>query len=427
MKIKRNVGFKYKPFSLKQKKLLTWWLPGSPYADSDMVIADGSIRSGKTVSMIVSFIEWSMNNFKDCAFIVAGRSVGALERNVIEPMKQILYANGYRFEYNRSKHYIVVSRGGRNGATNVYYCFGASTEASQDTLQGLTAAGALADEVALFPQSFVNQMIGRCSVEGSKIWLNCNPESPYHFVKTDLIDKAAEKNILHLHFTLDDNLSLSDKVKQRYHNMYSGVWYQRMILGEWRIADGIIYDMFSDDQNVYSDDGRPEYLYSSAMRYLTIDYGTSNPMVFLDIYDDGSTIWVDKEYYYSGRENGLQKTDAEYLEDMKEFVAGRLPDSVIIDPSAASYKVLLRKNGFLVREADNNVEDGIRMVAMLLHQRKLKVHESCKNTIREFQTYMWDDKAIERGEEKPIKQNDHAMDAIRYYVKTIIKPWRLEV
>lgn len=415
MKKNNGASFQFKPFSRKQKKILTWWLNESPYCDYDMIIADGSIRSGKTVSMVDSFIMWAQTCFRGEAFIIAGRSVGSLKRNILRPLFQILNAKGIIYEYNRSENIIRVG-------SNTFYCFGASNEASQDVLQGLTAAGALADEAALFPQSFINQMIGRCSVEGSKVWMNCNPDSPYHHIKTDFIDKAEEKKILHLHFTLDDNLSLSEKVKERYKRMYSGLWYKRFILGLWVMAEGIIYDMFSE-RNVYSD---RLGLRGRSRRYIAIDYGTSNPMVFLDILDDGDRIWVDREYYYSGREKGIQKTDTEYLEDFKAFVGDEYPDMVLIDPSAASFKTLLRREGFRVKEADNEVNDGIRMVGMMLQTGKLLIHDSCEMMKKEFASYVWDEKAaVERGVEQPVKQNDHTMDALRYFIKTMIKKWRL--
>lgn len=415
MKKNNGASFQFKPFSRKQKKVLTWWLNESPYCDYDMIIADGSIRSGKTVSMVDSFIMWAQTCFRGEAFIIAGRSVGSLKRNILRPLFQILNAKGISYEYNRSENIIRVG-------SNTFYCFGASNEASQDVLQGLTAAGALADEAALFPQSFINQMIGRCSVEGSKVWMNCNPDSPYHHIKTEFIDKAEEKKILHLHFTLDDNLSLSEKVKERYKRMYSGLWYKRFILGLWVMAEGIIYDMFSE-RNVYSD---RLGLRGRSRRYIAIDYGTSNPMVFLDILDDGDRIWVDREYYYSGREKGIQKTDTEYLEDFKAFTGDEYPDMVLIDPSAASFKTLLRREGFRVKEADNEVNDGIRMVGMMLQTGKLLIHDSCEMMKKEFASYVWDEKAaVERGVEQPVKQNDHTMDALRYFIKTMIKKWRL--
>ncbi|MCR8983499.1 PBSX family phage terminase large subunit [Brevibacillus laterosporus] len=210
-KRKRTTSFKFQPFSLKQKKLLAWWTDGSPYKDYDMVIAEGAIRSGKTISMIDSFITWSLAKHRHQNFIVAGKSMGALKRNVLEPMFQILTAKGIDYHYHRSENPHVVI------GTNAYYLFGANNEASQDTLQGLTAAGAYLDEVALFPRSFVDQAIGRCSAEtnenSAKVFSNCNPAGPYQWFKTDFIDKAKEKRILVLHFTMDDNMSLSEKVK----------------------------------------------------------------------------------------------------------------------------------------------------------------------------------------------------------------------
>ena len=413
----KAASFQFRPFSKKQKKLLTWWLPASPYHNHDMVIADGSIRSGKTVAMVDSFLMWSLSTFEHKVFIMAAKSAGALKRNVLRPMFEILTAKGIPYQYNRSENYILVG-------SNTFYCFGASNESSQDVMQGLTAAGAYADEAALFPQSFIEQMVGRCSVQGSKIWMNCNPESPHHFVKTEYIDKAEEKHILRLKFGLDDNLSLSEEIKDRYKRMYSGVWYQRMILGEWAIADGVIFDMFGD-ANKYDDESRPANLRSNARRYIAIDYGTTNPMVFLDIYDDGTHVWVDREYYYDSREMKAQKTDAQYLEDLKEFIGAEMPDRIIIDPSAASFKILLRNEGFLIKEADNDVNNGIRVMASLFSRGLLHVHKQCKAFTKELGVYSWDEKAaMEHGVEKPVKQYDHACDACRYFCNTMIKRWR---
>lgn len=414
----QTATFKFAPFSRKQRQVLTWWLPNSPYHAYDMIIADGSIRSGKTISMIDSFLTWSLYTFKGEAFIISGRSAGALKRNVLRPMWQILQAKGIGYYYNRSENYVDIG-------SNTYYLFGASTEASQDVVQGLTAAGAYADEAALFPQSFIEQMIGRCSVTGTRIWMNCNPGSPYHFLKTDYIDKAAEKHIVHLHFTMDDNLSLSPDVKERYKRLYSGIWYKRMILGEWVLAEGIIYDMFTDDL-LFDDAEFTKSKKSSCRRYIALDYGTTNPMVFLDIYDDGTTLWVVNEYYYDSRKEMRQKTDEQYADDFERFIDGEYPDMVIIDPSAASFKVVLRGRGYRVKDADNNVNDGIRIVAMLMTCRKLRVHQRCENTRRELSNYVWDEKAVQRGEEKPLKVNDHTCDALRYFCKTMLPKWRIQ-
>lgn len=244
-KKKKSKSFEFKPFSLKQNRLLNWWRPVVSVSQCDMVIADGSIRSGKTIACICSFLQFTQEMFPEGEnFILAGKTMGALKKNVIKPMIQILESWGWDYNYNRSENYIEIGN-------STYYMYGANTEASQDALQGLTAAGAYADEAALFPKSFVDQMIGRCSVEGSKIFLNCNPEGQHHYINEEFIKKAEEKNVYHLHFTMDDNLTLSEKVKDRYKRMFTGVFYKRFILGLWVSSDGLIYQQFADNVGDY--------------------------------------------------------------------------------------------------------------------------------------------------------------------------------
>lgn len=402
-------AFKFKPFSTKQRKLLYWWEKGSPYKDYDIVIADGAIRSGKTIAMICSFLLWSQKHFQGEDFIIAGKSIGALKRNVIKPMQQILTAWGWQYQYNRSENYLVIG-------SNTYYLFGANNEASQDVLQGLTAAGALADEVALFPQSFVDQMIGRCSADGAKIFMNCNPRGPYHFLKVEYIDKAVEKRIYYLHFTMDDNLSLSERVKERFRRMFSGVFFKRYILGLWVMAEGIIYDMFDENKHKVPTIERPYNQY-----YVSVDYGTQNPTTF-GLWGKYKGKWYKvKEYYYSGRDEAKQKTDEEFYQDLEEFIGDINVKAVIVDPSAASFITTIRKHGkYKVIHAINDVLDGIRNVATALNEELIFYNDCCINTFREFFSYVWDDKAAERGEDKPVKQNDHCMDSDRYFVNTVI-------
>lgn len=400
-------AFKFKPFSLKQKKLLTWWMPQSPYNDYDMIIADGSIRSGKTIAMIDGFLMWSLGCFENQVFILAGKSMGAIKRNVLRPMFQILAAKGIAYRYHRSEHYIEIG-------SNIYYCFGANNEASQDVLQGLTAAGALADEAALFPESFIEQMIGRCSVEGSKIWMNCNPEGPYHNLKVEYIDKAKEKRILHLHFDLDDNLTLSEKIKERYKRMFSGLWYKRYILGLWVLAEGIIYDMFSEELHV------GDFSQMTFDKYFVAgDYGTANPCTFGLYGVKGKAAYLIREYWYDSKAKGRQKTDTEYADDFEIFLGDIKPGATYMDPSATSFIAELRKRGYKVIGANNDVLPGIRFVSTLLNTMRFFVDRSCKHTIKEFASYIWNEKAQqERGEDEPVKQNDHSMDRNRYFLYT---------
>jgi PBSX family phage terminase large subunit len=405
-------GFQFQPFSAKQKKLLTWWMDPSPYKDYDMIICDGSIRSGKTVAMIDGFITWSLATYKYQDFILAGKSMGALKRNVLKPMMQILLAKGIQFTYNRSENYFEIG-------SNTYYCFGANNEAAQDVLQGLTAAGALADDAALLPENFIVQMIARCSsVEDSKIWMNCNPESPYHYLKMEYIDKNHEKRILHLHFTLDDNLTLTPKAKERYMRQFTGLWFKRMILGLWVLAEGVIYDMWDDLKHT---------MHCPSAGYqefgVAIDYATASVMTFglygIQYDPKGDRVYLLKEYYYDAKIKGRQKTDSEFADDFTTFLGEITPKNIYLDPSAASFKAELRKRGYnQVRDADNDVINGIRMVATFLSAMRFFVDKNCIATIKEYASYIWDAKAQTKGEDKPVKINDHAMDRNRYFIYT---------
>lgn len=409
--------FKFSPFSQKQKKVLTWWCSDSPVKDKDGIIADGAIRSGKTVSMSLSFVMWAMSSFSGQNFAMCGKTIGSFRRNVLFWLKLMLRSRGYSVTDHRADNLIVVRR---NGIENYFYIFGGKDERSQDLIQGITLAGVFFDEVALMPESFVNQATGRCSVKGSKFWFNCNPDGPYHWFKINWIDKSKEKNLLYLHFTMDDNLSLAEEIKARYRSMYTGVFYKRYILGLWAVAEGVIYDMFSEERHVK--DIRDFFrILINGNRYVSCDYGTQNATVFLlwNKGRDGKWYCI-REYYYSGRDKGKQKTDSEYADDLKVWLEGTSIKAVIVDPSAASFIAELRKRGYKVLKAKNDVLDGIRLVGTLLNLERLIFAVSCTETIKEFASYIWDDKALERGEDKPVKQHDHGCDAVRYFVSTIL-------
>ena len=417
MKRKINQYFHFQPFSRKQRKVLNWWCQTSPVRDADGIIADGAIRSGKTVSMSLSFAMWAMESFNGQNFGMCGKTIGSFRRNVLFWLKRMLKSRGYQVEDHRADNLLVIRRGEKE---NYFYIFGGKDERSQDLIQGITLAGVFFDEVALMPESFVNQATGRCSVEGSKYWFNCNPDGPHHWFKENWIDKKKEKHLLYLHFTMDDNLSLAEKIKERYRNMYTGVFYKRYILGLWCMAEGIIYDMFSEERHV----APIKNFYTRLLdgnRYVSVDYGTQNATVFL-LWNKGlDGVWYcTREYYYSGRDKGKQKTDAEYADDLKDWLEETEIRAVIVDPAAASFIAELRKRGYRVIKARNDVLDGIRLVGTLLNEEKLKFAESCENTRKEFASYIWDSKASLRGEDKPVKTFDHAMDAVRYFAATIL-------
>ncbi|MEC0037814.1 PBSX family phage terminase large subunit [Bacillus cereus] len=326
MKLK-PAPFKFRPFSKKQLQVLTWWRKDSPVKDHDGIICDGSIRAGKTVSMALSYVMWGTETFNGENLGMAGKTIGSLRRNLITPLKKMLKSRKYKVKDHLSENMLTINK---DGHTNHFYIFGGKDESSQELIQGITLAGMFFDEVALMPQSFVNQATGRCSIEGSKYWFNCNPAGPYHWFKLEWIDNKEDKNLLHVHFTMDDNLSLSEKVKQRYYRMYSGVFFQRFILGLWVLAEGIVYDMFNKEKHVVKTVEREYEKY-----YVSCDYGTQNPMTY-GLWGLCKGIWYKtKEYHYDGRKNSRQKTDDEYLDDLKEFIGDISIRGIIVDPSAA--------------------------------------------------------------------------------------------
>lgn len=411
------------PFSKKQLKVLSWWMPDSPVKHYEGIICDGSIRSGKTISESISFFIWVFSTFSAQNFALCGKTINSFRRNVWNWSKQILMSRGYQITESRDENKITITY---KGKVNYFYIFGGRDERSQDLIQGITLAGVLFDEVALMPESFVNQATGRCSVTGSKFWFNCNPDSPSHWFKKNWVDKAKEKKLLYLHFTMDDNLSLAEDIKERYRSLYVGVFYKRFILGLWVVAEGSIYDMFDEETNTYCKLPQPVSYYPDPV--VAIDYGTTNPLAALLCFDGGDHLYIDDEYYFNSRVAGYQKTDEQYIKDLEEWLTNNLGKDFmvyfIVDPSAASFITALRIHGYVVKEADNSVLDGVRLVSTFLARRTLLINKRCKNLIREILGYVWDESnKIEK--EKPLKMNDHAVDAMRYFIKTTINPRRL--
>ena len=402
-------------FSSKQRQILRF-----PYTGYDALICDGAVRSGKTSVMSLSFVLWAMGNFNGRAFAFCGKSVGSAERNIVNPLLSTAYIRqNFQVQYNRSGHFFRLTRG---KTSNIFYLFGGKDESSYMLIQGVTLAGVLLDEVALMPRSFVEQALARCSVKGAKFWFNCNPENPLHWFRQEWILKAREKNALHLHFLMDDNPSLDEDTKRRYRTMYAGVFYERYILGRWVMSEGIVYDMFDQTENVYQ--APPEGVFFRSSRVIACDYGTANPCVFLDIYDDGEKIRVEREYRWDSRKEHRQKTDEEYADDMMDFLNGDFCP-ILVDPSAASFILALQRRGLYVIPANNQVLDGVRKTGVLLKRRELLIREECLGLIDELGTYLWDEKAALRGEERPLKQNDHGPDALRYYIN-YLPDWRFD-
>ena len=399
---------KIKQFSPKQKRVLTWWLREGEY---EAIICDGAVRSGKTVCMGISFFCWAMTRFERQQFALCAKTIGALRRNLLHELVPVLRQFGFSCEEQRSKNTLVVRCGGRE---NTFYLFGGRDASSASLIQGCTLAGVLFDEAALMPRSFVEQACARCSVSGSRLWFNCNPEGPEHWFYKEWILRAQERKALYLRFTMEDNPALSERIRARYASAYSGAFYRRFILGEWTAAEGLIYDFF--DEEVYV---KPVPEGDFEEYRISVDYGTSNPASF-GLWARRSGVWYRiAEYYYDSHLHGRQKTDAEYMEELRALASGRKIAQVVVDPSAASFIEALRREGFAVKKAQNNVEDGIRVTADLLKRGRIVICSPCRDCLREIRIYCWEQHG--GGRDVPRKENDHAMDEMRYFAMSVAK------
>lgn len=390
--------------SRKQKQIMAF-----PFTKYDALICDGAIRSGKTSFMTLAFIDDAMRRYNNQRFGICGKTVDSTVKNIIAPYLGLSYAKRkYRMQWKRSDKTLIVSDGKKE---NVFEVFGGKDESSFMLIQGRTLAGVLIDEVALQPRSFVEQALSRCSVDGSKLWFNCNPDAPKHWFNEEWIKKAKERNALHLHFMLEDNPSLSQRIIDRYKSMYTGVFYQRYILGEWCVAEGLVYSF--GEANITDE------MPTNGEYYISIDYGTINPFsagLWCVLGDKATRI---KEIYYNSKKEGSMRTDTEYANMVLILAEGYNVRKVIVDPSAASFiEALRRTHKFSVLTANNSVLDGIRRTSVCLQNGNIKIHRSCVDSIAEFGLYRWDEKATT---DTVIKENDHAMDDIRYFVNTILR------
>ena len=388
-------------FSPKQREVLTWWRRGQAW---DAIICDGAVRSGKTFSMGLSFFLWAYACFDGRQFGLCGKTISSLRRNLLSELVPCLRRLGFRCTERRSENLLTVRMGGRE---NRFVLFGGKDESSAALIQGSTLAGVLLDEAALMPRSFVEQAIARCSVAGSRLWFNCNPETPQHWFYREWILKAKERRALYLHFTMDDNPTLTPRIRARYRSAYSGVFYRRFVLGEWTATQGRVYDFFDRERDAAPVPEGP----FQAWR-ISVDYGTVNPASFGLWGRKGETWYRVKEYYYDSRREGRQKTDAEYAVDLRRLAGEREIQRVIVDPSAASFIETLRRERFRVVRADNDVSDGIRVTADLLKRGRLVICDVCADCLREMETYCWDDRG---ARDAPRKEQDHAMDDMRYF------------
>lgn len=401
---------RYEHLSRKQRTAMLWWC--SPATeDFDAVILDGAVRSGKTLAMTVGFVLWSMARFQNQTFALCGKTVKSLRRNVTGHLAAWL-GESFQVTEHRSDDRITISH---RGVSNEYLLFGGQHEASADLIQGVTLAGAMLDETVLMPRSFVEQALARCSVPGSKLFFSCNPASPGHWFYREWILQAEQRNALYLHFTLEDNPGLDPAIRERYARMYTGAFHRRYVLGEWCAAQGLVYPFSRED--VISEEIPSE----PVSWYISVDYGTRNPcsMGLWALEERTGRAFRVRESYYDSRKTGQQRTDSEHYAALCRLAGDKPISAVVVDPSALSFITLIRREGrFPVRKAVNDVLWGIRTVGEYLKSGRIKLHPCCRDALEELEQYRWDEAA---DGDRPVKEQDHAMDDMRYFAMTVLR------
>ena len=392
-------------------------------SDAFVNLAEGSVRSGKTIS---GLLRWAKYIAKDAPrtgdLAVCAKTFDTAVRNIFNPLRDpaIFGPLAKATSYTRGAPTATIL--GRQVNVITF-----NDERSEGRLRGATLAGSYVDEWSLMPRSFHEQLLARHSIDGSQIFGNTNPDNPLHWLKADGIDRAQPGGDLAgdwkvWHFDIDDNPGLTERVKDRMRRQYTGLYYKRNILGLWVMAEGAVYDMWDPDKHVVK-------ALPGITRWISlgVDYGTTNPFVglLLGVGVDGK-LYLAREWRWDSKKQQRALTDAEYSARLRAWLDGLRvrPDWVCVDPSAASFSTQLFRDGITPAPADNAVLDGIRLIASLLAEGLLLVHESCNGWIEEVAGYVWDEKAALLGEDKPVKALDHSMDAGRYAIKTPEVLWR---
>lgn len=396
-------------YTPKQRELLRLWQTNKL---KRINLLSGSVRSGKTWISLVLWAFWVATMPKEKNYIMTAKSLTTLKRNVLDLLTELVGEKNFTFSIAQKQALLF----GRK-----IYLEGANDARAESKIRGMTLQGAYCDELTLYGEDFFTMMLSRLSEPNAKLFATTNPDSPMHWLNKQYIERRHKLSMMLMTFLIDDNTFLDPNYVEELKKEYVGVFYDRFIKGEWVLAEGRVYPGFSEIDNVIED--IPE----SGTYYISIDYGTLNPFsAGLWCVSDGKAVRI-KEYYHSGRDTKKQLTDEEYHAELEKLIQytdseGVLQeyeiDRVVIDPSAASFIACMRRHGkFRVKHAVNTVVDGIRNVTSMLNSKRLFIHSSCKDSIKEFKLYSWDDKA---HEDKVVKENDHAMDDIRYFVNTIL-------
>lgn len=396
-----------------------------PKEDAWLNVLVGSVRSGKTwatLPKIVQLCEYPVQGLK----LITGVSKAAIYQNVLKDLLDI--AGERNYSYNR-----------QSGALSLFgsewMVVGAKDEGSEKYIRGATVGVAVCDELVLMPKSFFMMLLSRMSPTGARLYATTNPDNPNHWLKVDVLENAnysrgLGKDLWTQTWTMDDNPHLSENARERFRRSHVGVFYDRFILGKWVMAQGAIYRDVLHEHTWYGDEDRPDGLTYPGrnQRWIAIDVGTVNAFAVLDAYRVDNSLWIENEFYWDSRRTDRQKTNAEYAEDVARLIGpgdARLRPSIVIDPSAASFRTELMSRGYHVVPAKNDVLEGIRKVSTMFFRGRLKIHKRCVNTRREHENYSWSEKKADNGSEQPIKQADHSCDALRYLVSTVMTDWQI--
>ena len=396
-------------YSDKQRKLLRLWQQDRL---KRINLLEGSVRSGKTWASLVLWAFWVATMPKGGSYLMVAKTLTSLRRNCLDLLSDLVGKANFDYSLSRKEGHLF----GR-----LVYLEGVNDARAESKIRGMTLQGAYCDELTLFTEDFFSMLLSRLSEPKAKLIATTNPDSPNHWLMEKYIRRKDDLDMLVQKFLIDDNPFLDAEYINNLKREYSGVFYDRFILGLWVMAEGRIYDMFDRSKHLAEDAGREYTAY-----YVSMDYGTQNPTAML-LWGKCEDVWyVIDEYYYSGREKKRQKTDEEYYNDLVNLVVDRRIRAVVIDPSAASMIACIKKHGrYSVISADNEVLEGIRNTATAIQNGKILICKCCENTIRELESYVWDEKASARGEDKPLKENDHCADALRYFVQTVLQKGRI--
>ncbi|WP_413757202.1 PBSX family phage terminase large subunit [Streptomyces sp. MMBL 11-3] len=418
----RSTQFLLERFSPKQ--ILSFYA-----ANRRINLWEGAVSSGKTIASLWAWLTFVESASTSGELVMIGKTRDAVYRNALQPLMnyEIFEDLSLQVDYNPGAPTARIF--GR-----LVHVIGANDVKSENKIRGMTCVGAYVDEATLLPETFWDMLRTRMRAPGARIFATTNPDSPTHWLREKFIDEPEVRRSMKVFsFELDDNIHLTADYVEETKRMYSGLFYRRFILGEWCAAEGAVFDMFDRSRHVVD-------ILPPITRWLSlgIDYGTSNPThaVLLGMGSDGC-LYAAADWRYDGRKAQRQITDLETSERLREWLGsvrppgtrerGIRPGMVAVDPSAASFHAQLRRDGLAPRPAHNKVLSGVRILMALFAADKLRVHSSCKELLKEIDGYVWDPKATERGEDAPLKQNDHGVDALRYAVKTTQHIWRPQI